>query len=84
MDYIQLFIVIGIMFLVTVAYILLRKFVSWAIDDDNRFHKKRGGGLDTNTHKVRKDIALFRLTEGYAWIMVLLIIFIVMLVKDSI
>ncbi len=83
MDYIELLIIIGLMVLITVAYFLLRKFIAWAIDDDNNFHKKRGGGSSKDSIKIRKDIALFRLTEGYAWIMLFLIVITVLAIINS-
>lgn len=40
MNYKELFITIGLMFSITIIYILLRKIIYWAIEDHDKFCKK--------------------------------------------
>ena len=42
MNWSELLLAIGLIIAVTILYLLLRKFISWAIEDDNNFHKKTG------------------------------------------
>jgi len=83
MDWSELLITIGLIFIATVLYFLLRKFISWAIEDDNDFYKKKGGGLSKDTLKVNKQIAWDRLTEGYVVVLFVLILYIIKLIYDA-
>ena len=83
MNYTELIVTIGLLFLVTVLYIILRKFIAWAIDDDNRWHKKHGHlGLHKGTLNVNKKLAYDRLTGGYLIVMGLLVLYIIKLFVD--
>ena len=82
MNWPEFLLAIGLIILVTILYFILRKFISWAIEDDNKFHKKRGGGLSKDTLKVNKQIAWDRLTYGYVVILFALVSYIVKLISD--
>ena len=80
MNYTELIVTIGLFFLVTVLYIILRKFIAWAIDDDNQWHKKHGHlGLHKDTLNTNKKLAYDRLTSGYLLAMGLLVLYIIKL-----
>ena len=76
MDYKELFITFGLMIVITVIYIFLRKFIHWTIKDDQKFRKKNGNlGLDKEGQKLMIDMPLFKLTCGYILLMALLSIY---------
>ncbi len=80
MNYTELIVTIGLLFLVTALYIILRKFIAWAIDDDNQWHKKYGHlGLHKGTLNTNKKLAYDRLTSGYLIVMGLLVLYIIKL-----
>lgn len=84
MDYIELIITIGLLILVTGLYIILRKFIAWAIDDDNQWHKKRGNlGLGKDTLNTNKELAYYRLTAGYLMVMGVLVLYLIKLFVDA-
>lgn len=85
MDYKDLLITIGLMILITILYIVLKKFISWAIDDDDKWHKKHGHvGLKKDTLNANKKIAYDRLQEGYLLIMALLLLCVIKLIFDAV
>lgn len=80
MNYTELLIAIGLLVLVTVFYIILRKFIARAIDDDNQWHKKHGHlGLHKDTLSTDKKLAYDRLTEGYLLVMGVIVLYIIKL-----
>ena len=84
MDYKQLFVTIGIILIVTVLYLVFRKFISWAIDDDVRYHKKKGHlGPTKEGTKNRKQLAYDKLTGGYALVIFVLVLYIIKLFVDA-
>lgn len=83
MDYVELIIAIGLIFLVTGIYIVIRKFIAWTIEDDNNWHKKQGhSGLSKDSRKVNKKIIYDRLIAGYLLVVALLILYIIKLIID--
>ena len=83
MNYTDLFIVIGVAFLVTLLYIVFRKFIRWAIEDNNKFYTKNGcSGASKKGLERDKKWAVGKLTQGYALIMILLIIYIIYIMKS--
>ena len=84
MDWSEFLLAIGLIIAATILYILLRKFISWAIEDDNNFQKKRGGGLSKDTLEVNKQIAWDRLTYGYVVVMFALIVYIIKLIYSAV
>jgi len=84
MDYKELFIAISLMIVITIIYILSRKFIYWAIEDHNKFCKKKGYfGMDKGDKRAFSDMPIFKLTCGYILFMVLLVIYIFKLIADS-
>lgn len=84
MDYKQLFITIGIIVIVTALYFVFRKFISWAIDDDVKYHKKQGHlGPTKERTKNRKQLATDKLTGGYAVVIFVLVLYIIKLIIDA-
>ena len=84
MDYKQLFITLGIIIIVTALYFALRKFISWAINDDVKYHKKQGHlGPTKESTKNRKQLAYDKLTGGYALIIFVLLLYIIKLIIDA-
>ncbi len=84
MNYKELFITIGLMFSITIIYILLRKIIYWAIEDHDKFCKKKHYcGMDKGDKKAFSDIPIFKLTCGYILFIVLLIIYVFKLIVDS-
>ena len=79
----EVFVAIGCTILITVIYILLRKFVIWTIDDDQKWNKKKGHlGSSEEALKNRKSWARWRLTEGY--VVCLAAILIISLIKAGV
>lgn len=69
---------IGAILFITILYFLLRKFISWAIEDDDKWTKKHGRlGLHKTTKETNKKIAFDRLTEGYLLIVGILVLIII-------
>lgn len=84
MNYIELLITVGVAFLVTVLYIAFRKFIKWAIEDDNKFYTRNGGlGSSKKSREIDKRLSIDKLTEGYALIMLLLVIYIIKLILEA-
>ena len=85
MDWIEFLLTIGIMIIVTVIYILARKFIAWSIEYNQKFRKKQGAlGLSKGARDVNKQIAYDKLTGGYAVIMGVLLLYIIKLICDAI
>lgn len=85
MNYTELFIAIGLLILSTIIYIALQKFIKWTVDDDKRFRKKNGNlGLSHESYEVNKKVSLDKLFFGYISIIVLLVIYIIKLMVDTI
>ena len=83
MNYADLLITVVIMVVVTILYLCLRKFIVWAIEHDDKWHKKRGKlGLSRETLKLTKKSALWKLTEGYLLIMFLAMLYLIKLFLD--
>ncbi len=84
MNYKELVITISLMIAISIIYILIRKFIIWTIEDNQKFRKKNGClGLDKEGRKLMADIPMFKLTCGYILFMVLLIIYVLKLIGDS-
>lgn len=84
MDYSEFIITIGLLIFVTLLYAILRKFIAWAINDNNQWHKKRGNlGLNKNTLNTKKKLAYDRLTEGYLIVVGLLVLYLIKLIVDA-
>ena len=82
--YIDLLIALGATVVATVAYLLLRRFIAWAIQDDNNWHKKRGNlGLHEDTLKTNTKIALDKLTQGYLLVLFVIGLYIVAVIVDT-
>jgi len=80
MDYKELFIAIGLMVVVTIIYLLIRKFIHWTIEDSDKFHKRNGRfGYDKEDKKAISDMPMFKLNSVYILIMLLLILYIIKL-----
>ncbi len=72
----EVLIAVGCSIFITVIYILLRKFVVWAIDDEQKWHNKKGHlGDSKDGLKDRKNWALWELTAGYLVILAAILIF---------
>lgn len=85
MDYKELFLVVGIMLVVTGLYIVVRKFIAWAIEDNERWRKKHGClGLSKDARQVNKKYAYYKVTGGYLLIMILLVLYVIKLMRDSV
>ena len=83
MDWTELLLIIGLIIIVTIVYFILRKFISWAIEDNNNFYKKRGHCVSSKeTLKVDKKLAYDRLTEGYLILLFLLVLYMIKLIFD--
>ena len=66
------------MITITVVYFLLRRFIGWAVKDENKWHKKQGHlGMNANETKNKIKLACDRLTYGYALFMFVLIVLLV-------
>ena len=62
---------------------LLRKFISWAIEDDDKWNKNHGRlGLHKSTKDTNKKIAYDRLTEGYLLIVGILVLIVIKTIID--
>ncbi|MBQ8382770.1 MAG: hypothetical protein IJX47_06160 [Clostridia bacterium] len=84
MNYNELLLAISLIVFATVIYVMLRKFISWAIKDDNKFYKKRGGqGLSKGTINAKIQTAYDKLSTGYALVVFLLVLYIIKLVFDA-
>lgn len=84
MDYIELLITVSVAFLVTVLYIVFRKFIKWAVEDDNKFYTRNGClGSSKKSREIDKKLSIDKLTEGYALIMLLLVIYIIKLILEA-
>ncbi len=80
MNYKELFITIGFMVLLTILYFLIKKFIFWAIDSDNKLLKKTGSmGFKKEDYKAYAEMPLFYLRCSYALFMVLSFIYIISL-----
>ena len=85
MNWLELLLTIGLMVGVTVLYFVLRKFISWAIEDNNKFYKKRGHCVSSKeTLNVDKKLACDRLTEGYLLVLFVLFLYIIKLISDAV
>ncbi|MBR2024802.1 MAG: hypothetical protein IKA02_03215 [Clostridia bacterium] len=68
----------------TALYFVFRKLISWAIDDDVKFHKKQGHlGPTKESAKNRKQLAYDKLTGGYAVVIFVLVLYIIKLIVDA-
>ena len=84
MDWLELILTIGLIVFVTILYFVLRKFISWAIDDNNNFYKKRGHRVSSKeTLKCDKQIAYDKLTQGYLLVLFVLVLYIIKVICDS-
>ena len=84
MNYKELFIAIGLMIIISIIYILIKKFIIWTVKDNQKFRKKNKClGLDKEGQKLASDIPIFKLTCGYILFMVMLTIYILKLIFDS-
>lgn len=84
MNYSELFIAIGLILVVTIGYVLIRKFVSWYIEDENKWNRKHGYvGLSKDTRNVNRKIAFDRITEGYLLLLGVLVLYIIKLIMDA-
>jgi len=85
MNYKELFLAIALILLITVIYIVIRKFVAWAIEEDNNWHRKQGhSGLSKDSRKVNKKFIYDRLLAGYLLVLGLLTLYIIKLMIDII
>ena len=76
MNYKELFITIGLMIVISIIYILIRKFIVWTAKDNQKFRTKKGClGLDKEGQKLMIDMPMFKLTCGYILFMILLAIY---------
>ena len=84
MRYLEFVVTISLIVIVTVVYFLLRKFIVWTIEDDNKFYIKNGRmGASKKELKVRKEQALLKLSGGYALILALLIVYFIKIAIDT-
>lgn len=80
MDYKELFISFLLLIVITVLYILIRKFIFWTMKDDQKFRKKQGAlGLDKKGQRAMIDIPLFKLNCIYILLVILILIYIIKL-----
>ncbi len=83
MNYKELIITIGLMILVTLIYIICRKFIAWAIEDHDKQMKKQGRlGIEKSSKKVIKEVEYRKLTSGYLLFMGVLILYMIKLFAD--
>ena len=84
MNYTELLIAISVIIVVTVVYFLLRRFIAWAIADDDKWNKKHGySGLSEKTLKIKRQIAYSKLSRGYWLIMLVVVLYIIKLFVDA-
>jgi hypothetical protein len=84
MDYKEFFITIGIMFLVTILYFVIKRFISWTIDDDEKYYTKQGSHIKNKKHtKNRKQLAYDKLIGGYAIVMFVLVLYVVKIIISA-
>lgn len=75
--------IIGLIVVITIVYFGLRKFIAWALQDENKWHKGRGHiGMSKDEIKNKKKLAYDKLTSGYLLFMgVLIFLLVVSIVK---
>ena len=86
MNFKELFISLALIFILTIVYVLLRKFIYWTIKDEQKFHKQVGAlgkDLDEQQRRSLADMPIFKLTMGYILLVLLVIIYIVKLFADA-
>jgi len=78
-DFFDILLIVGLMIVITMAYFLARRFIAWALEDDNKWHKKRGHlGFSKKEIKNKKKLAYDKLTYGYFLFMSVLLFLMVM------
>ena len=70
---------IGLIIVLTIAYFGLRKFISWALNNDNKWYREHGClGMSKDELENRKKWAHLELTNGYLLLVGVLIFLLVM------
>jgi hypothetical protein len=80
-NFFDFFLIIGLMIVTTIIYFLVRRLIAWAMEDDNKWHKKRGHlGFSKEEIRNKKKLAYDKLTYGYFLFMSVLVLLMVMLI----
>ncbi len=84
MNYKELFLAIGLMVLLTIIYVLCRKFIYFAIKDHDKWLKKTmRKGIDKKDYKVYADMPMFKVNFFYISLMVVLIFYVIYLIVQE-
>ena len=75
--------IIGLIVVITMVYWGLRRFVAWALKDENKWHtERRHLGMSKDEIKNKKKLAYDKLTSGYILFMgVLLFLLVISAIK---